>query len=198
MFCSCAWWRIRDRQKILILIRHRWFNNAVENCSIRPKKGVCIAFFSPPECYEFRKWHPVCYFRRPRRYPTQMFNQTGYCLTLKRPVVHACKMPNMLVPKHSAWCEIVRSDGGSNGGGLVLVPLPFSTSVSWSLRSCPIQTEKCINCSAEFPSVFVDDFPRGLTEGCFFFFFLLFLRHLLSAMSPHLNRVFTKCDWALS
>lgn len=45
----------------------------------------------------------------------------------------------------------------------------FSTSVSWSLRSCPSQTEECINCSAEFPSVFVDDFPRGLSEGCFFF-----------------------------
>lgn len=129
---------------------------------------------SPPECYEFGKWHLVCYLRRPRRYPAQMFNQTGYCLTLKRPVVDACKMPNMLVPIHSARWEIVRSDGGSNGGGLVPVPLPFSTSVSWSLRSCPIQTEECINCSAEFPSVFVDDFPRGLTEGCFFFFSFFF------------------------
>lgn len=46
-----------------------------------------------------------------------------------------------------------------------------STSVSWSLRSCPSQTEECINCSAEFPSVFADDFPRGLFEACFFFFF---------------------------
>lgn len=37
----------------------------------------------------------------------------------------------------------------------------------------PAKTEECINCSAEFPSIFVDDFPRGLScqarEGLVFF-----------------------------
>lgn len=37
----------------------------------------------------------------------------------------------------------------------------LSDSFSWSLRSHPSQTEECINCFAEFLSVYIDDFPRG-------------------------------------
>lgn len=53
-------------------------------------------------------------------------------------------------------------------------------SVSWSLRSSPSQTEECINCFAEFLSVFMDNFPCGPPSPPP-------LQHFLSAPSPHLK-----------
>lgn len=158
-----------------------------------------MAFFSPRECYEYGKWHPVCYLRMLRRYPAQMFNQTCHCLTFKRPVMDACKMPNMLVPIHSAQWETVQSGGGSNGGGLVPFPLPSRQVFHGPLDLVPAKRRSASIALLNFhPSSWMISpvvSRRAVFLGGFFF---SFSRHLLSALSPHLNGVFTNCDWALS
>lgn len=63
--------------------------------------------------------------------------------------------------------------------------------VSWSLRSSPSQTEECINCFAEFLSVFMDNFPHGPP-----------VPHPSSTSSvcfvASSENIFTKCVWAPS
>lgn len=160
------------------------------------KQRLAWPSFLPASVMNTGSDNPVCYLRMLRRYPAQMFNQTCHCLTFKRPVMDACKMPNMLVPIHSAQWEIVQSGGGSNGGGLVPFPLPSRQVFHGPLDLVPAKRRSASIALLNFhPSSWMIS-PVVSRRAVFFFFY--FSRHLLSAVSPHLNGVFTKCDWALS
>lgn len=66
-------------------------------------------------------------------------------------------------PPHTE--QLCKVEEGGNSGGLVLFPLPPRQVCHSPSDLVPAKTEECINCTAEFPSVFVDDFPRGLPSG---------------------------------
>lgn len=136
---SCVWWRIGDRQKILNLIRHRRFNSAVGNCSIRPKGGLHGLLFSSASIKNSRGgtlWFLVCYLQILRQFTAQMFNQTWYCVQLEWPLAKVCKMPNML----NAAAKSVPVHGNQHSEQLCKVAEAATAEASFSFRSLP---DKC-------------------------------------------------------
>lgn len=142
------------------------------------QKEAYIAVCSPPcECYGCRKWHLVAFcllfaiFNPDARSDVPLSQKhSGPWWSLQMPSMLNAAPPWM---QNSTWWATVQKCRGSYSSSLVVFALPSSTSVSQSLRSCPSQMEECINRSAEFLSIFMDDFPRGLLVsnggGCLFF-----------------------------
>lgn len=153
-------------------------------------RAAFFLFSSPPpwKCCEFRRRYSVCYLgdaERTRRPVIQSIltfsNVRGTCYGwLQKCQISSCQH----ITQSEKLCKVAAArQRRQQWRRPTSLSASSSTSVSWSLRSCPSQTEECINCSAKFPSVFADDFPRGLSEACFFFFLFFFFPPSLFSLS---------------